>query len=743
MTQASWSRCALAITLLLFAGLAEAAGEKTQAPYLSVVGDHIERLPLSSTSVEASIVGVIADVKVKQVYENRGTKPIEAVYVFPASDRAAVQALTMKVGERVIHAKIRTKEAAKAEYAQARSEGKTASLLEQLDPSVFRMNVANILPGDRVEVELRYTEMLVPDAGIYEFFFPNTMGQPYGNSGEAGVSNPKSDAAEVVDFAFDIHVHVATGMPLVQVDSPSHKVEVKKESANAADITLGDSAIQKAGAQDFVLHYSLGGARIESGILAYPEGDGGYFLLMAQPPGSIPDESIAPREFIFVIDVSGSMIGAPLDLAKQLASDLFSVLRPTDLVNVEVFSGGSRVLAPKGSLHATPDTLKQVRAAISDQDAGGGTELVPALDIAYALPTTPGYARSVIVITDGEISAGAEAFRTVRKHLGESNLFAFGVGPTVSRPVISLLARAGAGEPFIVDSMKDGTAVAAKLRRYIDRPLLTHIQLDTDTFDVSDLEPEVLPDLLAERPIVVVGRYRGKAEGGLRIRGISGTQPYNEEVRVDPAAVSTNFNALRQLWARTRIQRLQDEQASEYWGGGDWTNKNEAAITQLGLSYELLTPYTSFVAVDDRVRTDTTAEKVEQPAVAKPTASYSRGTGNYTGLYRHRATRAPSAPPPPPKSTAPTTKDLDNRHFSLIDGCWTDAKFVAGMHTLRIRRDSEAFRRLLALAPELAATLALGDRVIVVVNGTALQIGPDGFSTYSEAVLRRALNGRG
>ena len=439
----------------------------------------------------------------------------------------------MKVGERVIHAKIRTKEAAKAEYVQARSEGRTASLLEQLDPSVFRMNVANVLPGDHVEVELRYTEMLVPEAGVYEFFFPNTMGQPYGKEGEAGVSNRKSSAAEVVDYAFNIHVHVATGMPLMRVDSPSHEVEVNKESANAADVTLSDSAIQKAGAKDFLLHYGLGGKHIQSGILAYPEGDGGYFLLMGQPPGAIPDESIAPREFIFVIDVSGSMIGAPLDLAKQLASDLFSVLRPTDLVNVEVFSGGGRVLSPKGSLHATPDTLKQVRAAISDENAGGGTELVPALETAYALPTTPGYARSVIVITDGEISAGAEAFRTVRKHLGESNLFAFGVGPTVSRPVISLLARAGAGEPFIVDSMKDGAAVAAKLRRYVDRPLLTHIQLDTDTFDVSDLEPEALPDQLAaiRRAARVVGAHAHPAPDGRAGHRVLGRRRLEQQER--------------------------------------------------------------------------------------------------------------------------------------------------------------------------------------------------------------------
>ncbi len=774
---------ALLVTLLLLCtpllAHAQTPRTQTQSPYLTAMGDKIERLPLTSTRVDVSIAGVIADVKLTQVYENRGSRPIEALYVFPGSTRAAVYGVTMRVGDRLIRAKIREKQQAREEYEAARSEGKTASLLEQLDPSVFRMNVANVLPGDRIEVELRYTELLVPERGVYEFFFPNTMGQRYGET----LPVVTSSASAVVDYAFDVRATVIGALPLQRVESPSHAVDIARPGANRAVVTLAEGALEKAGAIDYVLRYTLAGDAIQTGLMAYPEGDGGYFLLTAEPPATATAAMVVPREFVFVVDVSGSMAGEPLDAAKALVRDLFGVLRPTDRFNVILFSGDSEVMAPGGSLPASPQTLARALALIDKQAGGEGTELVPALDTAFALPTLAGMARSIVVVTDGQISAGGEAFATIRAALGTSNVFAFGVGPNVDRPVIELLARAGAGEPFVVDELSQARAIAQRMRSYIDRPLLTHIELGVEGFEAFDLEPARVPDLLAERPVTLVGRYRGVVGGRVIVRGFSGSTPNAQTVAFDPDSVSTDLAAIRLLWARTRIQRLLDEELA--FSGSHLYPKpdQESTITRLGLDYNLLSPFTSFVAIDERVRAQSKAVPVQQPAIPKGTTSESpgemdtpvfdetlpmsepapppveaevvlaetameaplaadasyeigyspRGTGNALDVVRLLATAAATKLPDGGKSAL--RKRVGANRFEFADGAWTDLRYRSGMTLLRIRRDSAAFMRLLALRPDVRAALALGEDVLIVLEGVAVRVAPVGFSDYPEKTL--------
>ncbi|HBA55343.1 MAG TPA: trypsin, partial [Syntrophorhabdus aromaticivorans] len=172
-----------------------------------------DRLPLKSTSAEVNIAGVIADVKVAQVYKNEGKKPIEAIYIFPASTRAAVYGMKMTIGKRVIEAKINKREEARRQYEEARDQGKSASLLEQRRPNVFQMNVANIMPGDEIRVDLKYTELLVPTDKIYEFAYPTVVGPRYSNQSaetappsERWVQNPYLRQGKAPTYGFDITV---------------------------------------------------------------------------------------------------------------------------------------------------------------------------------------------------------------------------------------------------------------------------------------------------------------------------------------------------------------------------------------------------------------------------------------------------------------------------------------------------------------------------------------------------------
>ncbi|HEY5922473.1 MAG TPA: VIT and VWA domain-containing protein, partial [Kofleriaceae bacterium] len=329
--------------------------DKTLSPYFFVEGAKpgVEALPLESTKADVHITGVIADVVVKQTYRNDGDRTISARYVFPASTRAAVYGMRMKIGTRIIDAKIKEREEARKEYEEAKAAGKTASLLEQDRPNVFSMNVANILPKDKIEVELRYTELLVPTDGVYELVYPTVVGPRYASetldtkaADNKSVKAGYQHAGDAITYVFDINVSVAGGMKIQQLDSPSHKIKAAFGTNNMnATVSLDNGAA--TGNKDFVLRYRLAGDAIQQGLLLFPGAKENFFLMMVQPPRRPALEEIPPREYVFIIDVSGSMHGFPLDTTKTLMRDLLGKLRPTDHFNVLLFSGGSALFADK------------------------------------------------------------------------------------------------------------------------------------------------------------------------------------------------------------------------------------------------------------------------------------------------------------------------------------------------------------------------------------------------------------
>jgi Ca-activated chloride channel family protein len=617
------SACGILLgTLLWLAGLSpakaaqDAQADRTLSPYFYVHSDDpaTDRLPLKATDVNASIAGVIADVKVTQHYRNDGTRPIEAEYVFPGSTRAAVYGLTMTIGERKVVAEIREKQQARAEYQAAKATGKSAALLEQHRPNVFKMNVANILPGDEIAVELSYTELIVPTDSVYEFVFPTVVGPRYTTHSEAQTSpldrwqqNPYlSEGAQPADD-FYLQVAINSGIPLKEAGSPSHRIQVHYKNAQRAEIELL-SEDRKAQNRDFILRYQLAGAAIESGLLLYEGATENYFLAMIEPPRRVAPAQIPPRDYVFIVDVSGSMFGFPLDVTKTLMRDLLSRLSPTDTFNVLLFAGNSLALADE-PLPATADNIQRGIALIDSQQGGGGTELLPALKRALALPGAEDRSRSIVVATDGYVSVETEAFDLVRNNLGRANLFAFGIGSSVNRYLIEGLARAGQGEPFIVTGVAEAAPRAEAMRRYIEAPVLTKTRLAAKGFEIYDAEPPGIPDVLAARPVVVFGKWSGPRQGTLTLRGLSGDGPFEKTFDLAKVTPHEGNAAVRYLWARNRIARLDDYQRI--------ANADERVkeITRLGLDYGLLTSYTSFVAVD---RVVSNANPGETQSVKQP-----------------------------------------------------------------------------------------------------------------------------
>jgi Ca-activated chloride channel homolog len=592
-----------------------APADKTLSPFFFVEGGDpaIDRLPLKDTRVDVAISGVIADVTVRQVYENRGLRPVHARYVFPASTRAAVYGMTMTVGDVRTVARIRERKQAAREFEVAKKEGKSASLLEQSRPNVFTMKIANVLPGDTISVELKYTELLVPTDGAYEFVYPTVVGPRYSEKpegqaspGDEFVKAPYTHQGEAPRSEFHLSGVVSTGVPLQDLASPSHQVDVRWSNAARSEFTLAESD-RLAGNRDFILRYRLAGEEITSGLLLYQGRDENFFLLMAEPPRVVEPDEVPSREYIFVLDVSGSMNGYPLDTAKTLMSDLANVLRPSDTFNVVVFADGTATFSPL-SVAAIRPNLTRALQFIGQKKGGGETRLLAAMERAVAIPRQGQASRSIVLVTDGYIEAEADVFDYVREQRNAVNVFAFGIGSSVNRFLIEGIARAGLGDPFIVTEPGEAAEAAARLRRYIDTPVLTGIDVTFNGFDAYDVEPGTVPDLFASRPIIVFGKWRGSAAGSIDISGRPGRGVYRTSVAISPLSADVRHSALRHLWARTRIAELSD------FGPSVPSEERVTDITSLGLTYGLLTRYTSFVAVQEVVRRTTEdADDVDQP----------------------------------------------------------------------------------------------------------------------------------
>jgi len=630
------------------------SGNSNLSPYFLVEGDiEVDNFPLLKTGAEVDIAGVIAEVALTQVYKNDGDKTIEAIYVFPLGTKSAIHAMKMTIGDRVIEANIEEKLRAQKIYQQALENGQTASLLEQERPNVFQMKVANIMPGDVVEVEVRYTELLVPEEGVYQYLFPTVVGPRF--TGEQKTEEPtKKDnwtaspylhEGKATPYQFDIRINLNAGLPITNFSVPSHQVTVTRPAPDKAVISLADSE-KTGGNRDFILKYSLEGDSIQSGLLLYPGEEENFFLLMMEPPKKITPAMIPPREYLFIVDVSGSMHGFPLDVSKTLIDKLLKNLRPEDYFNILFFAGGSNVLSP-APLPATEENRERAIKMLLSQKGGGGTRILNALKQAISLEKKEGLSRIIVIATDGYVSVEKKTFDLIRDNLGEANFFAFGIGSSVNRYIIEGMARVGRGKPFVATNREEAEEIAERFTRYITSPLLTNINVTLEGFDAYEVEPPALPDLFAERPLILFGKYRNP-DGKIIVTGQTVSGVYEQGFTVTPKLEDQNNAALKYLWAREKIARLAD------YGRTGSDVKEE--VTELGLKYHLMTEYTSFVAVDTVIRKTGEVVTIKQPlSLPQGVSDYAVG-GGVVGRSMLKCSYAPA----PASLTSEEAKGINN-----------------------------------------------------------------------------------
>lgn len=380
---------------------------------------------------------------------------------------------------------------------------------------------------------------------------------------------------------------------------PTQESEAKVALASPEDF---------AGNRDFILEYRLTGEEIQSGLMLYTGEGENFFLMTVQPPERYEPKELVPREYIFVLDVSGSMSGFPLDTAKELIRTMVSNLRSTDSFNVLLFSDIVSEMSLE-SVSATKENMECAMELIDMQEGGGGTELALALGRALDTPKKKEISRNVVVITDGYIFDEEEVFGMIQENLDDTSFFSFGIGSSVNRSLMEGIAEAGMGESFVVTDEERAKETAERFRTYIEAPILTDIQVSFEGFDAYDTVPAAVSALFAEKPVVLFGKWRGEPSGTVQITGKTGAEDYVQEIDVSQTVPSEENGAIPYLWARKKVDML-----TAYGYAREDENTKEA-ITSIGLAYSMVTPYTSFVAVLDTIRNpEGDSMDVDQPS---------------------------------------------------------------------------------------------------------------------------------
>jgi Ca-activated chloride channel family protein len=577
--------------------------------------------PLRHTAVKADISGMVARVNVVQEFQNTLAEKIEAVYTFPLPHGAAVDSMTMTVGNRVISGKVKPREEARAIYQAARDAGRVASLLDRERPNIFAQSVANIEPGAAIRIEIAYVETLEYEAGRFEFVFPMVVAPRYipASVNDAHRITPPL-VPEGMRAGHDISLEVTldAGVPIGHVGSPSHPVDVLWASGSSATVRLKDQ--QTIPNKDFVLRYESASGTIQDGVLAHRSAKGGYFAVILEPPAKIGARDAAPKELIFVLDTSGSMMGFPIEKAKEAMQLALDGLSSQDTFNLITFSGDTEILFPE-PVPATPENLAMARLFLNSRSGDGGTEMMKAIRAALEPTVGSGRVRVVCFMTDGEVGNDMEILAEVQKH-ADARVFAFGIGQSVNRFLLDGMAQLGRGEVEYVGLQDDGSAAARRFHQRVRDPLLTDLSIDWGGLAVSDVYPKRIPDLFGAKPVVVVGRYAGPLHGRIELRGKAGTYPVMRQIALDLPAADAGHDALASLWAQRKVADLSSQDYAGLQRGAIRQDLKQQ-ITQLGLDYGVATEFTSFVAVEEQtVTTGGKARRIEVPVNMPEGMSY-------------------------------------------------------------------------------------------------------------------------
>ena len=559
---------------------------------LVLSAENASPLPLKKTVIQGQVIGPVVSVLVTQHFSNPLPDPIELDYLFPLPSRAAIVDFELRIGSRLIQADIQELQQGRQAYEEASRRGRRAGLLEQRRPNLFAVHLTNVLPGEAIQTSIRFQDRLKFDDGVFEVVLPmgltpryNTLEHPE----EAAQTN--SPIAEVGDEIGKVEISLAidAGVGVADPTSPTHPLVVSRLDDRRLQVALAGDHIPD---HDFVLRYALKGESAQAFAWTSHDQDGDFLLAALFPPALPEDYQPPQREFVFVLDRSGSMSGEPIAQARNALRACLRSLNPGDTFRILLFDDKLEWFGQKPSDITQPE-INRADAFIGQVEGRGGTEILAALQAVFDLPYDPQHGRYIVFLTDGAVSAEERALQQIRTRLGKTRLFTFGIGPSVNRGLLEQMASLGRGAAEFLQLDEDIEGAIIRFQDRVSFPVLTDLSLAWDGAKGWDIFPPELPDLYAGQPLEICGRFlASQPNANLVVHGSRAGQPIEMQVALQPSA--TKEDAIQRVWNRARVDALLNQLQNDPSKAGALRQE----IIGLAFKSRLVTPFTAFVAID-------------------------------------------------------------------------------------------------------------------------------------------------
>ncbi len=682
-----------------------------------------EWLSVDYHRVQVNINNMIATTNVDLQFTNSGSALAEGTFVFPLPRGAAVDQLTMWVNGVAIEARILSADEARGIYDEIVRQYRDPALLEYIGTGAIQANVFPIPPGESRRIEISYSQVLEASNGLVQYIYP------------------LATSSQVVQ-QMNISVSVTSADPISTVYSPSHSIAVSRAGDNLS-FTAGFEATNYVSTGDFNLYYGIANENISVNLLAYRESadQDGFFMLLVQPPLNVDASQVQPKDVIIVLDQSGSMEGEKWEQGREAAVYVLEHLNPEDRFNVILFSTGWRVY---GTELQPAENAADAAQWVRSQEANGGTDINGSLTTALQMADVE-RSTTIVFLTDGLPTEGETDPETILSNLqanARSNvrIFSFGVGDDVDTFLLDSIARDFRGSSSYVRPTERIDEEVAALYNRISSPVLSNITLDFGSIRTEQAYPAQLPDLFAGTQLTIVGRYRDSGDGlTITLTGTLNGEPQTYTY----SNLSFRDNAggepfIARLWATRRIGDL----LNQIRLNGENPELIDS-IVNLSVRYGIITPYTSFLIQEEDILTQSGRDEAAANFAGEARDADNSGAAAVAAADDAQQMAESTAPQALPTMTAAGTpgigggtgggapsgnviRTVNDKTFILQDGVWIDTAFQPDtMTTQQVPFLSDAYFALLDLNPFMGDYLALGERVIVVIEGVAYEIVPE------------------
>ncbi len=653
----AFSLALMSLLMTMHANANNSAGELE----LRDQGGNVTNALLLDTAISGDVNGMLATIKVKQTFRNDSDQWLNGRYVFPLPEGAAVDSLTIQIGERIIKGEIKEKEQAKRTFEKAKREGKKAGLLQQHRPNLFSIAVANIGPHEQVIANISFIDTVTYKDDVFSLTMPTTLTPRYvangstesirldentqrqlekdlnsnNNSEQQGSNNVEintgngwanntvrvPDANDITppqahslsnqaSHRFSLFLSLNVGLDLQQVSSSTHPISSNVSGSSAQEVIVELANGHELMDRDLVLTWQpiLGtapkAAMFQQELATSSSGKEYFTMMMLAPPTTSVSLSL-PRDVTFIVDSSGSMGGQPMQQAKQALHDALSRLSPSDKFNIVDFDSTYRTLYSQ-SQTASFDHIQSAKQMVDGLRADGGTEMTGALKFALNTAEDPNYLRQVIFITDGAIGNEAELFKIIDQDLANTRLFTVGIGSAPNAFFMSKAAKFGRGTYTYIRDTNQVQSKMATLFDKITKPVLRDLTIDwPSSAGKVEQYPSRLPDLYAGEPLTVLVRSSSPINSA-QVQGSMLNTPWSQTLSLGSSSSNKDSDNLDTVWARKKVDTLMDKLHT----GEEPLTTVKPMVTELGIKHHILTKFTAFVAVDKTpTRPDTLKSK--------------------------------------------------------------------------------------------------------------------------------------